>query len=122
MSNSSRGRPNFLDVIRGEALSSVEFVQDYVQLRFDGATLTAYTRPHLSVAGKIFSWGDQGYRDALCAEIGMLVRNTDVEGGKGISIIFEDGAILNISLRDEDYRGPEALEFSTSNGQPWVVL
>jgi hypothetical protein len=30
----------------GEQLSSIEFVQDYLQLRFDGPCLTVYGRVH----------------------------------------------------------------------------
>jgi len=33
----------------GEQLSSVEFVQDYLQLHFDGRTITAYVWPKVFV-------------------------------------------------------------------------
>src|SRR5580692_5452288 len=38
---------SMFESIIGEQLSSVEFVQDYVQLRFDGPTLTAFVWPEL---------------------------------------------------------------------------
>ena len=38
-----------LSVLIGHQLSSVEFVQDYLQLRFDGPCLTAVTHPRVRV-------------------------------------------------------------------------
>src|ERR1700686_1222650 len=58
-----------LEKIVGEQLSSVEFVQDYVQLHFDGPTITAFVWPTLNLGGNIMCFGDAGYRDALCARI-----------------------------------------------------
>jgi hypothetical protein len=47
--------------IAGEQLSSIEFVQDYVQLRFDGPTLTAFVWPTLTVGGNSFRFGERAY-------------------------------------------------------------
>lgn len=107
--------------IRGRALSSVEFVLDYVQLRFDGPTLTAYTWPCLSTAEKTVSWGEEGYRDTLCARIGVKVKDASVVEGTNLAIYFEDDSVLRISLRDEDYRSIEAVYFVNEDGSLWVV-
>ncbi|HWX56528.1 MAG TPA: hypothetical protein VN176_18240 [Verrucomicrobiae bacterium] len=119
------GLPNTLNEslsqIKGRALSSVEFVQDYVHLRFDGAFLTAYTWPYLTVGVKTFSWGEGSYKDSLCSQIGIQVRDANIVQGRALSIFFEDGAILTVSLRDSDYRGPEAVQFSSNDGAVWVV-
>jgi hypothetical protein len=45
---------NPLELLEGTQLSSVEFVQDYVQLRFDGPTLTAVTPPRVCVMNQWF--------------------------------------------------------------------
>src|SRR5690242_9135647 len=55
-----------LGPIHGSQLSSVEFVQDYVQLRFDGPCLTAITWPVVTVGQQRFRLETPGYRDALC--------------------------------------------------------
>lgn len=43
----------------------VEFVQDYVQLRFDGPTLTAFVWPVVSFSGKAVHFGESRYRDGI---------------------------------------------------------
>jgi len=60
-----------------EPLSSVTFVQDYVQLDFGAARLTAYAWPSVEIGGVIFRFGDRGYRDALCAFIAHEVTATE---------------------------------------------
>lgn len=107
--------------IRERALSSVEFVADYVQLRFDGPTLTSYNWPSVTVAGKTFLWGEDGFRDALCARIGIIVENTSVIEDQDLAIYFADGAIIKISLREEDYRSIEAVYFVEEGGSFWVL-
>lgn len=102
---------NPLEFLKGSRLSSVEFVQDYVQLRFDGPTLTAITRPRVWVMNQPFEWGKEGYRDALCDRIGQMVRHGATIPEREIRIEFEDGSSLSISLIPEDYRAAEAVVF-----------
>lgn len=56
-----------------EPLGSVTFVQDYIQLDFGDARLTAYAWPSVEIGGVTFRFGDRGYRDALCAFIAHQV-------------------------------------------------
>ena len=105
----------------GHALSSVEFVADYVQLHFDGPTLTAYTPPTVNSGAESKVWGESGYRDALCSQIGCRVERIAVDQGQQVSIVFESRATVLISLRDDDYCGPEALQFSLDKDRIWVV-
>ena len=66
-----------LEGIVGEFLvSSVEFVMDYIQLRFCGATLTAFTCPDIQTPNRFFLPSSYGYRDALCSLISATVRKT----------------------------------------------
>ncbi len=110
-----------LGTLVGHALSSVEFVADYVQLWFDGPCLTAYTQPVVTWESEGISSGQSGYRDILCAQIGCRVERTEVDKQR-VSIIFESGAVVSISLRDDDYRGLEALQFWLDKKDPiWVV-
>jgi len=121
MGNAAKTLDDALHDLRGRTLSSVEFVHDYVQLRFDGPTLTAYTQPYLTLGAKAIFWGDPAYRNSLCALIGVQVEDTNVTAGKELTVHFQDGTVLKISLKDKDYHGPEALEFVSGPGPSWVV-
>jgi hypothetical protein len=104
----------------GRRMSSVTFVMDYVQLAFDGHGLNAYTLPTITHGSERNAWGQLGYRDALCAPIGLIVESASADEHQ-VSITFEGGATISISLRKDDYRGPEALELHLNDGQWWVV-
>jgi len=110
-----------LKTLVGEQLSSVEFVADYVQLWFNGPCLTAHTPPTVSSDGNNLAWGDLRYRDALCEQIGRSVERTLVDAEQ-VAIVFDNGASVSISLREEDYRSSEALEFWIDRkDRTWVV-
>ena len=105
----------------GHVLSSVEFVADYLQLWFDGPCLTAYTPPAITWESRSLSLGQPDYRDSLCKQIGCRVERTEVDD-LCVSIVFDNGAVVSISRRDDDYRGPEALEFwLDQKDRIWVV-
>jgi hypothetical protein len=106
----------------GGELSSVVFVRDYIQLDFDGPCLSAYTPPTVTRGSESLSLGQAGYRDSLCAQIGCRVERTEVVVKHRVSIVFDSCAVVSISLLDNDYRGPEALEFSLDRkNRTWVV-
>lgn len=105
--------------IVGATLEAVTFVTDYVQLQFDGAQLTAYTLPQVELAGGRWTSEDPGWRDSLCARIGVAVRSVSWSD-QGLKIHFQDEAAITVSQRDEDYRGPEAFMLSVP-GQNLIV-
>jgi hypothetical protein len=110
-----------LQTLVGGELSSVTFVQDYVQLDFNGPGMTAYTMPTVTYGSESLCVGQPGYRDALCAQIGRKVERTEVDKQR-VSIIFEGGGVVSVSLLDDDYHGPEALLFSLDReDRMWVV-
>ncbi|MFC4766978.1 hypothetical protein [Effusibacillus consociatus] len=119
MSSLSDGQ-SILQILVGREMSSVEFVRDYIQLRFDGPTLTAFTLPVITVNGTSYDIKTPGYRDALCSLIGREVQRTEIQEHEVIRLVFEQNAALEISLRDEDYEGPEAAMFDPENGELWV--
>jgi hypothetical protein len=105
----------------GCELASVTFVRDYVQLGFDGPGMNAYTMPTVTCGAESLTTEQPGYRDSLCGQIGSRVKSAEVDEQQ-VSIIFESGAVVSISIRDDDYRGPEALEFSLDQkDRIWVV-
>jgi hypothetical protein len=110
-----------LGTLVGRKLSSVTFLADYVQLAFDGPGMSAYTMPTVACGTETRSFGQPGYRNSLCMQIGSQVKRTEV-GEECVSIIFETGEVISISLRDEDCRGPEALEFHLDAKDRFWVL
>lgn len=69
-------KENPLDRLVGEQLSSVIFVQDYLQLDFDGKRLTLNVWPTVVRSEERISFGDAGYRDTLCGLIATTVTET----------------------------------------------
>lgn len=74
----------------GREMSSVEFVRDYLQLRFDGPTINVYT-PVTVVAGEecATTW-DTCVRNLLCAQISKPVASVSVEPGEALTLAFVD--------------------------------
>ena len=108
------------DVLVGEQLSSVEFVQDYVQLRFDGPCLNAVTQPTVTSGGITYSWSSPGFRDALCALITKRVARVRLLPEDCLRIGFEGGSEVAVSLKAEQRRGEEAVQFS--HGTKFIIL
>jgi len=101
-----------VEYLEGRRLNSITFVEDYVQFTFDGPWLTLYHWPKISSVTDSYQLGVPGYRDALCGQIGKIVKTTSVTG-EVLKLEFTDGIAFESSLRDEDYVGPEAGLFST---------
>ena len=110
-----------LRVIIGAQLSAVTFVQDYVQLHFDGPRLTVFSHPIVMLGDETFHWGKPGYRDALCSSIAQTVTEARVAYGDSIVVRFADGSTIKISLKDEDYSGGEAVNFDTGGNEWWSL-
>jgi hypothetical protein len=87
-----------LQMLEGEQLSSVEFVQDYVQLRLDGPCLTVYTISQtVTRKTSTVTSGEPGYRDALCHLITHKVVQTLVVESECLSLTFDDGSVWSMS-------------------------
>jgi hypothetical protein len=105
----------------GEQLSAVTFVQDYLQLHFDGPHLMVFSHPVVTPGEKTCYWGKPGFRDALCNNIAKKVTEARVAYGESIAIRFADGSTIKISLKDENSSGGEAVNFDTG-GDVWWSL
>jgi hypothetical protein len=108
-----------LEMIVGESLSSVEFVMDYVRLGFNESRLTAFVGPQIENLDRTLSDTDSGYRDALCALIGVVVSSTEVREEEVLRIAFTDGRAITVSLRAEGVVGPEYAYFTSRSGLWW---
>ncbi len=98
--------------IVGEELTAVEFVQDYLQLRFDVPLLTFHAWPHVLLSEFSVAFGEPEYRNALCAQINEKVVQASLEEGDALTIEFENGTVFGLSLREEDLDGPESGNYS----------
>ncbi|RZU40897.1 hypothetical protein [Edaphobacter modestus] len=98
----------------GEELVAVEFVQDFLQLRFNGPLLTLYAWPHILLSEFSIAYGEPEYRNALCSLIGEKVEEAALEEGDSLTLKFENDTVIALSLREEDLDGPEAGSYSES--------
>jgi hypothetical protein len=98
--------------ILGQELIAVEFVQDFLQLRFEGPLFTFYAWPHVLLSDFSVAFGEPEYRNALCAQIGQSVADASLEEGDRLTIELESGAVIGLSLREEDIDGPESGSYS----------
>jgi hypothetical protein len=105
----------------GEELATVTFVRDYVQLGFDGPLLTSLTPLVVTdTSGRVTS-GDDQFRNRLCDLIGKQVTGVDLRAEDALFIRFGDGSSVSLSLRADDYPGPEAVNFRGADGQLIVL-
>lgn len=118
-----------LSALEGQELAEVTFVRNYLQLRFDGPSLTLYHWPEVYIASDSgiaegsYAFGEPGYRDALCLQIGESVSRTSLQEDHALEIEFENGTIFRSSLRAEDYEGSEAGHFSSGESDdPPIVF
>ncbi len=109
-----------LDEIIGEQLSAVTFVQDYLQLHFDGPTLNVTSKLHVSSQGVRKEAGDLGFRDLLCSQITKEVVSIDYKKDESIQIQLSDGSIV-ISLKAGDFLN-EAVYAHGLKDDGWFVL
>lgn len=91
-------KANPLERLVGEQLSSVIFVQDYLQLDFDGKRLTLNVWPTVVRLEERMSFGDGGYRDALCDLIAKTV--TDASETETLITLRIDDTELQCDLRE----------------------
>ncbi|MDQ2925767.1 MAG: hypothetical protein M3R43_09465 [Acidobacteriota bacterium] len=108
----------YISAIEGQELTAVEFVADHLRLRFDGPLFTLYDWPHVLLADFSVAFGEPEYRNALCAQIGESVAKASLEEMESLTIEFESGTVLGLSLHEEDLEGPQAGSYSeTGNNE-----
>jgi hypothetical protein len=103
----------------GMELASVTFIRDCVQLGFDGPVLNALTPMVLTTNGTTVTSDDADFRNRLCERIEGRVTKIQLRPLESLAIRFADGSLVSLSLREEDYPGPEAIVFC-ANGDTAV--
>lgn len=112
--------PQPFESVIGEELSSVEFVRDYVQLRFDSPPLNLNVWPRIHASGTVRRRTDAGYADALLALIGRRLVRADELLDLGLALDFDDGTRLAVPLDGTEARGPEVAWFDGEPGGLWT--
>lgn len=115
----SKDDEKVFDILIGTELSSVEFVRDYLQLRFDGPCLNVITDPVLIISNKEFTRTDFGFCDRLCQFIGKQVTEATIDKDQTL-LKFSDESKIVISLKEEDRKAAEAVIFYRNKNQLWV--
>ena len=107
-----------VSALEGQELTAVEFLGDHLRLRFaeapgsPGPLLTLYAWPHILLPEFSIAFGEPEYRNALCAQIGETVATAKLEELDSLTVEFESGTVLAVSLREEDLDVPEAGSYS----------
>jgi hypothetical protein len=109
----------------GFRLYSVQFVLDYVQLRFDGPTdempvLTCDVLPAVTLSGQRFSPTETGWTDALRGLIAQSVTATHEKTGIGVKVDFVTGCI-QFHPAESELVGPEIATLNGFGDRCWMT-
>lgn len=117
MANESQRDP--LAALATEQLSSVTFVQDYLQLGFDGRGLTLNVWPIVVTGTARVRHNDYGYCDALCSFIGKTVERV-VETESRIDVLFVGGDSIQIDLLGTEEEEGNRVIYQDSDKNVWA--
>ncbi len=106
-----------ISAIEGEELKAVEFVENYLQLRFGDPLLKLHDWPYVLLTDFSVAYGEPEYRNALCAQIGETVSAATLEEDDALTIEFANGIVFGLSLREEDVDGPESGSYSVTGDE-----
>ncbi len=113
---------NIFEELIGEKLSSITFVMDYIQLSFDGPTINVYAPILVKDEITTTRCGEDQFRNQICSFIAKQVKEVTFAESESIYIYFEDHSQIQISLRESDYTGPEAIECHNFKNNSWLVV
>ncbi|MGW0764259.1 hypothetical protein [Streptomyces sp. NPDC002676] len=118
-------RNSLLGRLVGFRLFSVQFVLDYVQLRFDGPAddrpvLTCDVLPIVTLSGQRFSPAEAGWTDALRGLISQHVTATHEETGIGVKVDLSTGSI-QLHPTESELVGPEIAMLNGFVDNSWTV-
>jgi len=119
--NSDTSSESVLQSVVGRQLSAVTFVQDYIQLQFDGALLNAYVWPTVETQGRKTTRESSNYRNVLCDQIGRNVVEVSEIGGEALVVRLEGTTTIRVSLDEQDRTSVEAALFHDDMGGTFAV-
>jgi len=80
--------PDLFAQLVGEQLSSVTFVQDYLQLHFDGPGMNVTNPLTVESEGQAITSWEPGFRDLICSLISQIVRHAECIEGERLTILL----------------------------------
>ncbi len=93
--------------IEEKKVDLIVFVQDYLQIQFEGIRLNFFTWPNLLIENEKVVFQDIAYRDTLCALIGKKVQKTNFKNLEYFEIVFEGNLSIFLDLTDPKSEMPE---------------
>ena len=116
-------KENIFNELIGEQLSSVIFVQDYLQIDFDGNRITLFVWPAVYSNGRYWKISDKEFRNEICGLIAKIVKATQFHEKELLELTFADDTKISIPLNEDnpEINGPEILNYTNVN-QEWVVI
>lgn len=111
-----------LQELVGKELTSAKCVEDYIQLCFADLRLSVYNYSEvIHENSRRVVPGDPTFEHELLRCIGHTIASVDFVNGDQLILVFNNLITLKVSLQDQDYRGPEALQFEDGSGKFWVA-
>ena len=113
----------FLEKLRGLRLTHVEFVHDFVQLRFGEYTLTIFNPIVARIGDETLTSDHPDFQHALRNRIHDKVEGIAFQQNKSAELRFATDCVISILLTEADYSGPEAMELRCSSDRSalWVI-
>jgi len=106
-----------IEDLKGEYLSDVCFVMDYVQFGFSGALIGSIANPIARIGGREWRFPEAESRDRLCSYIGRHLTEITVVDQVAITLRFESDEIV-IPLDDANRRFGDAATFTPGHNKP----
>lgn len=110
----------FKNAVEGRRVSSVVFVEDYLQIVFEDYVLSMFVWPEVLSGGKVFNSKSEGYADTLS----RLINQRVIEAGASAEqlwLFLTGGQRLSMSLEAEDRDQTEAATLSGTKDGLFVV-
>lgn len=104
-----------LDALIAQPLSSVEFVYDYIQLRFDWRCLSIYAPITVEHGSHASVQGNAGFPDAIVACIGGQLQSFELNDHRLVLSLSNDRRVIVPLVPDED----EAALLNLDEGPMW---
>jgi hypothetical protein len=115
------GYPKNIEDLVSEQVSGVCFVQDYLELHFNGPVVRFEEPPSIRMNNKDLTFPSPGSRDAFCALIGLRLVSVKIVEEVSMTFRFEKGEILFVPLSSTESSTGEFVHFMPSMGGPMQV-
>ena len=113
--------PPDLQSLLGNPVSGVAFVQDYVEIHFDGAILRALTPLTVTCGSKRSQLGEPGFCNLLRELIGKSVSQVTEFKNDRIEVFFGSKCSLRIPIDEASRTTHETAHFLAEHGGPLSV-